>query len=75
MNQIESFITNEISPVLGQHGGGVELVSYDQESKTVFVKMIGACSGCPSSLLTAYGVVLSALQNKFPEEVSELEIV
>lgn len=75
MQQIVEFVNKEITPVLDMHGGAAEVTDYDPETKTVHIRLIGACAGCPSSLVTAYGVILSALQNKFPELVEDLEVV
>lgn len=75
MDIISNFVTNEITPILDMHGGAAEVVGYDDKLKTVQIRLIGACAGCPSSLMTAYGVILAALQNKFPELVEDLEVV
>lgn len=72
---ITNFVNQEITPILDMHGGAAEVVHYDNDSKTVQIRLIGACAGCPSSLMTAYGVILAALQNKFPQLVEDLEVV
>lgn len=75
MTVIHDFVKNEITPILDMHGGAAEVVGYDEPTKTVQIRLIGACAGCPSSLMTAYGVILAALQKKFPELVEDLEVV
>jgi len=75
MDIISNFVKNEITPILDMHGGAAEVVGYDELNKMVQIRLIGACAGCPSSLMTAYGVILAALQNKFPELVEDLEVV
>lgn len=46
-----------IRPALQNDGGDIEFVSYDEEKKAVYVKLVGACAGCPMSTMTlTYGV-------------------
>ena len=47
--QVQSVI-DEIRPMLQSHGGDIELVRV--ENKTVFVRLQGACAGCPGALMT-----------------------
>ena len=41
-----------IRPALQNDGGDIEYVSYDEAEKTVHVRLVGACAGCPMSQLT-----------------------
>ena len=43
---------NAIRPALQNDGGDIEYVSYDEAEKTVHVRLVGACAGCPMSQLT-----------------------
>ena len=46
-----------IRPALQNDGGDIEFVSYDEEKKAVHVNLVGACAGCPMSMMTlTYGV-------------------
>lgn len=46
-----------IRPALQNDGGDIEFVSFDEEKKAVYVKLVGACFGCPMSTMTlTYGV-------------------
>lgn len=43
---------DEIRPVLQQDGGDVEVVSFDRDSGTLYVKFLGHCAGCPFAQMT-----------------------
>ena len=63
MRRIEE-ILEEIRPMLQRDHGDVELVDID--GKTVYVNMVGACSGCQMASLT-----LNGIQQKLMEELGE----
>jgi NifU-like protein len=63
MRRIET-ILEEIRPMLQRDHGDVELVDID--GKTVYVNMVGACSGCQMASLT-----LNGIQQKLMEELGE----
>jgi NifU-like protein len=63
MRRIEE-ILEEIRPMLQRDHGDVELVDID--GKTVYVNMVGACSGCQSASLT-----LNGIQQKLMEALGE----
>ncbi len=52
--------------MLQGHGGNVELVSI-QAPSTAVIRLIGACSGCPSSELTLSEGVEKAIKEYCPE--------
>ena len=59
----------EIRPYLEEHGGGIELVRI--EDKTVFVRLQGACAGCPGALIT----LKQGVERRVKELVPEVEAV
>ena len=63
MRRIEE-ILEDIRPMLQRDHGDVELVDID--GKTVYVNMIGACSGCQMASMTLQGI-----QQKLMEELGE----
>lgn len=66
-DKIEAFIDSEIKPFLEQDGGSIEFHSFNQETGNVRVTLLGACSTCPSSVMTLrFGVELR-LREEFPE--------
>ena len=52
---IEGILNKEVRPVLGEHGGNIELV--DIKNDIAYVKMTGHCSGCPSAIYTLESIV------------------
>ena len=54
-----------IRPTLAGHGGDVELVWV--EPPMAEVRFLGACDGCPASMLTFYAGVKKAIQENVPE--------
>ena len=39
-------VLDKIRPYLQRDGGDVEFVYYDEETKIVYIRMLGACIGC-----------------------------
>ena len=66
-DKIKTVLINEISPRLQQDGGGVELVDINSEEKTVKVRFLGACRGCPMSQITFASLVEKPLRERVPE--------
>ena len=54
-----------VRPMLGSHGGDVELVRIDPPA--VHVRFLGACDGCPASSLTFHQGVKKAIEDSCPE--------
>lgn len=63
--RIRKIIKNNIDPVLAEHFGGVELV--EVKDKVVYVKMLGACGGCPSSQITLENIIETSIKAEIPE--------
>ena len=62
--RVEAALTR-VRPMLGSHGGDVELVKIDPPA--VHVRFTGACDGCPSSALTFHAGVKKAIEEACPE--------
>ena len=60
---------DSVRPLLGQHGGDVELLGVDEEAGAVHLRLLGSCDGCPSSSATLKGAVEVALAQHAPEIV------
>jgi nitrite reductase/ring-hydroxylating ferredoxin subunit/Fe-S cluster biogenesis protein NfuA len=54
-----------IRPMLAAHGGDVELVQV--KPPAIEVRFVGACDGCPASMLTFHAGVKKAVQDACPE--------
>jgi len=55
-----------IRPMLASHGGNVELVAVKPPNQ-VDVRFVGACDGCPASMLTFNAGVKKAIETHCPE--------
>jgi Fe-S cluster biogenesis protein NfuA len=68
----ENILTNintaieEIRPYLKADGGNVELVDLEPDN-TVKVRLMGACDGCPFSMMTLRAGIEQAIRKKFPQ--------
>jgi len=57
-------VLDEVRPSLQADGGDVELVSVDEKTGIVKVKLQGACVGCPMSQMTLQEGIGRVLKNK-----------
>lgn len=67
LEKIEAFMETEIRPFVQQDGGDIEVISFDIDTGIVRVQMQGACSTCPSSIMTLQFGVERRLKEEFPE--------
>jgi Fe-S cluster biogenesis protein NfuA len=65
ITKIQEIIDSEIRPALQADGGDIELV--DVEDGIVKVRLVGACSSCPSSAMTLYEGVEKMLMERIPD--------
>ncbi len=65
LGTIESIIDDDVRPLIEMDGGTIELTRY--VDRTVYVRLAGACSTCPSSHLTLKGGVERAIRRRMPE--------
>jgi len=63
---------NEIRPYIAQHLGDIEFVKF--ENNICYVRMLGACQGCPLSQITLKQGVEEILKASVPE-VESVEAV
>ena len=57
---------NSVRPMLASHGGDIELVSVTPP-ETAEIRFLGACDGCPASMLTFIAGVKKAIEEHCPE--------
>lgn len=62
-------LIDEIRPYLQSDGGDCELLKV--EDNIVYVRLVGACVGCPSSLAT----LKHGVENRIREAIPEIEAV
>ena len=71
-SDIKDFIDEEINPALQDHGGFIEIYSFDEETKDLKIQMGGGCQGCASSRVTLRNGVENYLRERFPS-LGEIE--
>lgn len=70
--EIEKVLKEEIAPELEKDGGGIELI--DVRNGIVYVRLLGACIGCPMAALTMSNVVEAILKKRI-RYVKKVEVV
>ena len=64
-SQIKELLDTRVRPAVAQDGGDIIFESF--ESGIVYLRMQGACSGCPSSSMTLKNGVENMLKHYIPE--------
>lgn len=59
-----------VRPLLGAHGGDVELLDVDPDAAAVRLRLLGSCDGCPSSSVTLRLAVERSILEAVPEIVT-----
>ena len=59
-----------IRPALQNDGGDIQYISYDETSKNVHVRLVGACAGCPMSQLTLTNGVQRYIRETVDSEIT-----
>lgn len=67
-----SEVIEQIRPFLISDGGNIELIKV--EDNIVYIKLLGACSGCPMSKITLKNLVEKAIIEEVPEIKEVIEI-
>ena len=70
--RVASVVADEVAPLLGMDGGGIEVVAVEQG--VVQVRLHGACGCCPGSVQTVIMGIEEELRRRVPE-VEYLEAV
>lgn len=65
VKQIKRILVNEIKPVVALDGGDIVFSKY--ENNVLFLRMQGACSGCPSSQATLKDGIEVRMKELIPE--------
>jgi len=70
--KIIQILDEEVRPAVAMDGGDITFEKY--EDGIVFLKMQGACSGCPSSLMTLKMGVETRLKDAVPEIIEVIPV-
>lgn len=70
LKKIETVLEEKVRPSLRAHGGEVQVDRL--EGKTLYVKLLGQCAGCPSADLTNETLVEAEVVKALPELVEKV---
>ena len=73
LERIEAAMEEKVRPALRSHGGDISIDHV--EGKTVYVKLLGQCAGCPSADLTNETLIEHELTAALPELVQKVVVV
>lgn len=65
--QIQELLETRVRPALAQDGGDVVFKGFDEEKGVVFLRLRGACAGCPSATMTLKNGIEKLLKHYVPE--------
>ena len=72
VGQIKELLETRVRPAVQQDGGDIEFDHY--EDGIVYLRMRGACSGCPSSSMTLKSGIESMLKHFVPEVIEVRQV-
>ena len=72
MESVQEVLDDMVRPALQGDGGDISLVKI--EDSNIFVQLVGACSTCPSSVMTMKMGVEALLKEEFPSMNELIEI-
>ena len=65
--KIIEVLNTVVTPALQTHGGDATFVSFDEESGTLCVELVGSCGTCPFAQETLRMTVEAAIRQEVPE--------
>ena len=72
MEAVQEIMDEMVRPALQGDGGDITLIKV--ENNDIFVKLVGACSTCPSSIMTMKMGVEALLKEEFPSMGSLIQV-
>lgn len=73
--QIKDILAEYIQPAVSGDGGNIELIEFDESTKTAKMLLQGACSGCPSSTITLKNGIETMLKEMMPGVVENVDAI
>lgn len=70
---IKELLETRIRPAVQEDGGDIVYCGFDEDCGIVTLKMMGACSGCPSSAVTLKSGIENMLMHYIPEVKGVIE--
>ena len=72
LEKIKSVLEN-VRGGLQSHGGDLEFVSFDEETKVISLRLQGHCKGCPHALETIKMYIEMTLRAEVDPEISVVQ--
>ena len=72
MDAVQEILDEDVRPALQMDGGDISLVKIEENN--IYVKLVGACSTCPSSVMTMRMGVENLLREEFPSMNELIEV-
>ena len=69
---VTSVIETKVAPTLRRDGGDIELI--DVDGVDVYVKLRGACAGCPGAKATLHNIVQETLRAEVDRKITIIEV-
>lgn len=73
LEKIKEVLEREIFPYLNEHGGAIEIESYDEIKENLQLRLMGQCCSCPHSIDTIDNLIKMKLLEYFPE-IKEIHV-
>jgi Fe-S cluster biogenesis protein NfuA len=70
--EVQEVLDDDVRPALQMDGGDIELVKVEDDN--IYVRLVGACSTCPSSVMTMRMGVENLLREEFPSLKELIEV-
>jgi NFU1 iron-sulfur cluster scaffold homolog, mitochondrial len=67
VREIEDLLNTRVRPAVAQDGGDIDFDRFDAETGVVYVRLRGACAGCPSSTITLKQGIENMIKHYVPE--------
>jgi NFU1 iron-sulfur cluster scaffold homolog, mitochondrial len=67
VREIEDLLATRVRPAVAQDGGDIDFDHFDAETGVVYVRLRGACAGCPSSTITLKQGIENMIKHYVPE--------
>lgn len=68
--KVEMVINDNLGPILASDGGGVELVNYvSGDTPEIWLRYLGACSGCHLGPTSTAGMILEQFENVIDKKI------
>jgi Fe-S cluster biogenesis protein NfuA len=69
VREIEDLLATRVRPAVAQDGGDIDFDRFDPETGVVYVRLRGACAGCPSSTITLKQGIENMIKHYVPEVI------